>query len=216
MCLHLMSPFPFRVIAGICFFHLGEFDRALLSLERALGIINMALSVAAAATPVPVPSSSSSRLRRRSADRGRGADSSDGNDEVEEEEGDHVNSAITKKGQEEVDYRSIERRRILLFISKAKKGVDRQGVNEMNQKRALQRVFAAGQVLGEGKKKAGRPQSPASSVPGSSCSSSPSPLVKGEGRGITGSIYLFLACTLRFIASVFSLRFLSYFKSKRK
>lgn len=148
----------FLFFSGICFFHLGEFDRAHLSLTKALKILN--LSPSKERNKVENSPNNHNNNENLNVSIGNvniinGGNSDDLNSPMNNNERSAVKNKESegeiKKDETEI-YKLKEKQKILSFIAKTEKSLEVQKINELKQKKAMQKVFSSGAILGEKKR----------------------------------------------------------------
>ena len=141
------------VNSGICFFHLGEFDRALTSLDEALKIVHR--SIADHDSNISISSSSpindlqavSSSAPFDSLDKRNDEKCAEITSPPHLQSGNKISE--TTNCFEKNNYKMAERDKILSYISRTMKNLEVQKTNVSNQRNAMRKAFASPKGLAE-------------------------------------------------------------------
>ena len=141
--------------AGICFFHLGEFDRALTSLGEALKIVDrsMADHDSNILTCDPKNTIDATEANRSNALNCDSLDKVNKNDQDFNETAPTLHIHSDKKSGKN-NYKMAEREKILSYIFKTMKNLEVQKTNVSNQRNAMRKAFASPKGLGEKRSRA--------------------------------------------------------------
>ena len=134
---------------GICFFHLGEFDRSLVSLKKSLRIVDACL-----ASDLDDVTSSEAGHQGTAENRNT---FQNGKVEIESRMVDDDSTISENKEREKMKaskddasaYKLKEKQKIQSYISKTEKNIEVQKSNILQQKKAMQKLFSSSDGLGE-------------------------------------------------------------------
>ena len=129
---------------GICFFHLGEFDRALTSLGVALKIVDRSMGDSNRCVPNnPIKAIEIDQSNVLNCDSTGKRNEQNLNETAPPV---HLNSDTKSENN---NYKMAEREKILSYISKTMKNLEVQKTNVSNQRNAMRKAFASPNGLGE-------------------------------------------------------------------
>lgn len=140
----------FHSFPGICFFHLGEFDRSLVSLKKSLRIVDACL--ASDLDDVTSSEAQGTAENRNTFQNGKVEIESRmvDDDSTISENKERVKMKASK--DDASAYKLKEKQKIQSYILKTEKNIEVQKSNILQQKKAMQKLFSSSDGLGETKR----------------------------------------------------------------